>query len=59
VGGVYAILFAPLPPCETSHKKLKTQNDKKKIENSKTSKYQNKKPSKFIKRKANTSSPLL
>jgi hypothetical protein len=41
------------------HTKLKTQNDKKKIENSKTSKYQNKRPSKFTRRKPNTPSPPL
>jgi len=33
-------------PCETSHKKMKNpQNDKKTIENSGISKYENKKPS--------------
>jgi len=35
------------------------QNDKKKIKDSKTSKYKNKKLSKFIRRKANTPSPPL
>jgi len=46
--------------CETSHKKYENpQNDKKKIEDSKTSKYENKKLSKFTRRKANTPSPPL
>jgi hypothetical protein len=35
------------------------QNDKKKIKDSKTSKYKNKKISKFTRRKANTPSPPL
>ncbi len=43
------------PPCETSHKKIKDpQNDKKKIEDFRISKYENKKPSKFIRKKAHT-----
>jgi hypothetical protein len=51
----------PLPPCETSHKKIKDpQNDKKKIANFRTSKlYQSKKPSKLTRRKANAPSPPL
>jgi hypothetical protein len=46
--------------CETSHKKFEDpQNDKKKIEDSETSKYENKKLSKFTRRKPNTPlSPL-
>ncbi len=41
-----------LPPCEASHKKIKDpQNDKKKIEDSKISKYQNKKYFKVHKKK--------
>jgi hypothetical protein len=40
------------------HKKIKDpQNDTKEIENFRTSKYQNKKPSKFTRRKVNTPSP--
>ncbi len=43
------------PLCEISHKKVEDpQNDKKKIENFEISNFQNKKHSKFTRRKAKT-----
>jgi hypothetical protein len=50
----------PLDPCGTLHKKLMTPKmTKRKLKNFETSKYQNRKPSKFISRKTNTPSPSL
>jgi len=52
--------MSPLPPCETSHKKIETPKMTKiNLTFSRTSTYQNKKTSKFTKRKANTPFPLL
>jgi len=42
-----------------TQKNKKPQNEKKKLNNFKTSKYQNKKPSKFTRRNANAPSPSL